>query len=91
MVLYIKTFSFHMFTAVKYIISVGRERCFLTVSFAMPTAVALSQWMGVGYWGCPISAKVSLNTLPYFIFKKSDPNSASAADDAMNLRTVHNV
>ena len=57
----------------------------------MPTAVALSQWMGVGGWGCDISAKVSLNTLPSLIFKKSAPNYASASDEAMNLRTVHNV
>ena len=35
-----------------------------------PTAVALSQWIGVGGCVCPISAKVSLNTLPCFMFKK---------------------
>ena len=57
----------------------------------MPTTVALSQWMGVGGWGCPISAKVSRNTLPSLIFKNIAPNSASAADEAVNLRTVHNV
>ena len=56
----------------------------------MPTTVALSQWMGVGGWGCLISAKVSLNTLPSLMFKNIAPNSASAADEAMNLRTVHN-
>ena len=63
----------------------------MTVSFAMPTAVALSQSMEVGGWGCPISAKVSLNTIPFLILKNIAPDSDSAADDAMNLRTVHNV
>ncbi len=29
-------------------ISMARDRCFLTVSFAIPTAVMLSQWTGVG-------------------------------------------
>ena len=91
MVLYIKISSSHLFTAVKNLISIRRECCFLMVSFAMPTAVSLSQWMGVGGWGCPISAKVSLNTLPSLILKKSSPNSASAADDAMSFRTEHNV
>ena len=33
------------------------ERCFLTESFAMPAAVLLSTWMGVGGCGCPISAR----------------------------------
>jgi hypothetical protein len=30
----------------------------LTVLFAMPMAVALSQWMGVLGWGWPMLAKV---------------------------------
>ena len=63
----------------------------MTVSFAMPTAVELSQWMGVGGCGCPISASVRHKTRPYFMFKNNAPNSASAADDATNLRTVHIV
>ena len=57
----------------------------------MPTAAALLQWMGVGGCGCPISSKVSLNTLPCFMFKNNAPNSASAADEATNLRAAHNV
>ena len=57
----------------------------------MPTAVALSQWMGVGGWGCPISAKVSRNNIPSLIFKNSAHNYASSSDEAMNFRTVHNV
>ena len=61
------------------------------VSFAIPTAVALSQWMSVGGCGCPISARVRRNTRTSFMFKNNAPNSASAADDATNLRTVHMV
>ena len=57
----------------------------------MTTAVALSQWMGVVGWGCPISAKVSRNTLPSLIFKNNAPNSASAAEEATNFRTVQSV
>ena len=67
-------------------ISIGRERCLLTVSFTMPTDVALSQWMGVGSCGCPISASVRRNNRPSFMFKNNAPNSASAADEATNLR-----
>ena len=33
-------------------ISMDRESCFLTVSFAMPTAVRLSQCIGVGGCAC---------------------------------------
>ena len=91
MVLYINIFSSHLFTAVKNIISIRRKQCFLTILFAMPTAVALSQWMVVGGWRCPISDKVSRNTLPSLIFKNIAPNYALAADEAMNLRTVHNL
>ena len=63
----------------------------MTVSFAIPTAVALLQWMDVGGCGCPISASVRRNTCPSFMFKNNAPYSASAADDATNLRTVHMV
>ena len=53
----------------KYLISIERERCFLTVSFAMPTAVALSQWMGMGGCGCPIPASVSVDVVDLFSSK----------------------
>ena len=58
----------------------------MTVSFAIPTAGALSQWIGVGGCGCPISASVRRNTRPSFMFNNNAPNSASAADYATNLR-----
>ena len=57
----------------------------------MPTAVVLSTWMGVGGCGWPILAKVSLMTLPSFMFMNSAPNSASAANDAAIFRIVLRV
>ena len=64
---------------------------FFTVSFAIPTDVALLQWMGVGGCGCSIYANVSFNTRPSLMFKNNAPNSASAAEDATNFRTVHKL
>ena len=46
---------------------------------------------GSGRLRMSISASVSCNTRPSFMFKNNAPNSASAADDATNLRTVHMV
>ena len=69
------------------------DRCFLEVPFAMPTAVTLSQWMGVGDWGYPSSAKVSCMMRNSFTLRKSAPSlaSASAADNSTELRMVHSV
>eukprot|EP00978_Attheya_sp_CCMP212_P035284 scaffold152510_cov29-Attheya_sp.AAC.3 len=69
----------------------GPERCFFTVSFAMPTAVALSQWIGVGGCGWSISVNVYLRTRPSFMFKNNAPNSDSAAEAATNFNIVHSV
>ena len=68
-----------------------RDRCLLTVLFAMPAAVALSQCMGVGGCGWPSSSSVSLMIFASFAFKNIAPNSASAADAATNLRIVQSV
>ena len=56
------------------------DHCFLTVSLAIPVAVMLSQYMGVG--GClwPISSRVILIILPSLAFMNSAASSASAAD-----------
>ena len=67
------------------------ERCFLTVPFATPEAVELSQWRGVRIWGCPSSAKVSHMMRDSFMLIKSAPSSASSVDDAKNLRMVHSL
>ena len=58
---------------------------------AITAAVALSQWMGFGGFGCPSYAKVSQIVQPYFAFINSAPNSDSAADNAKNFRMVQRV
>ena len=63
----------------------------MIVSFAIPTAVVLSTWMGVGGCGWPISAKVRHIILPSFMFINSAPNSVSAADAATIFRMVLRV
>ena len=45
-------------------ISIARDRCFLTVSFVIPTAVMLSQWTGVGGCGCPSSSNARRSIVP---------------------------
>ena len=57
----------------------------------MPTAVALSQCMGVGGCGWPRSSSASLIIFASFAFKNIAPNSASATDAATNLRIVQRV
>ena len=67
------------------------DRCFLTVSFTMPAAVVLSQWMGIGGWGCPSPAKVSRSMRASFTLRNIAPSYTSAAYDVTNLRMVHIV
>ena len=68
-----------------------RDCCLLTVLFAMPDAVALSQCMGVGGCGWPSSLSVSLIIFASFAFKNIATNSVSVSDAATNLRIVQNV
>ena len=75
----------------KYRISIDRERWHLTVLFAMPTAVALSQWIGVLGCGCPNSLSIMQKFIPSLQFKKRAPSSASAADATTKRRIAHNV
>jgi len=63
----------------------------LTVLFAMPTAVALLQWIGVLGCGCPNSSSVMQKIIPSLQFKKRAPSSASAADAMTKQRIAHNV
>ena len=67
-------------------ISMDRERCFLTVSFAMPTAVRLSQNIGVGGCACPNSSRIVRSILRSFALRKRAPSSASAAEVTTNFR-----
>ena len=54
----------------------------------IPTVVVLSMCIGVG--GCiwPNSVRAILITLASLAFRNKAPNSASAAEDATNFRTV---
>jgi hypothetical protein len=63
----------------------------LTVLFAIPTAVALSQWIGVFGWGWPNSSRVNRKIMPSLQFKKRAPSSASAAEATTKRRMAHNV
>ena len=53
----------------------------------IPTVVVLSIWIGVGGWVWPNSVRAILITLASLAFRNKAPNSASAAEDATNLRT----
>ena len=55
--------------------------------FTTPFAVELSIWMGVGDWGCPISARMFLMYTNSFVLIHSTLSSASAADDMTALMT----
>ena len=73
----------------KYLISKAQERCRFIVLFTIPTAVVLSTWIGIGGCKCPNSCRVSRIIFACYAFSKSAPSSASAADAASILRTLH--
>jgi hypothetical protein len=72
-------------------ISIKQDLCCLTVLFAMPTAVELSQCTGVGGWGWPISSSVSQNIVACLQFRKRTLNLASAAEAMTNYNMAHRV
>ena len=53
--------------------------------FTTPFAVEVSVWMGVGGWGCPISARIFLMYTASFVLMNSAPSSASVAGDMTTL------
>ena len=59
----------------------GPRSLLFTVSFAMPTAVRLSQCIGIGGCACPNSSR-----MPSFVLRNKAPSSASAAEETRNLR-----
>ena len=59
--------------------------------FEIPVAMAVSQCIGVGVCGCPSYSKASIMILDYFLFRNSDPISASSADAVTNLSIWHRV
>ena len=82
---------FYNIQMLKYCISILLNLCLFTVLFAMPVAVALSQWIGVGGCEYPSYRNVSLMILDYFLFRNSAPSSASASDATINLSIWHSV
>jgi hypothetical protein len=75
----------------KNLISIDLDLCRFTVLFTMPTAVELSQCIGVGGWGCPISSSMSQKIVACLQLRNNAPSSASAADATTNLKIPHNV
>ena len=57
----------------------------------MPTVVELSQCIGVGGWGCPISSSMSQKNVACLQLRNNAPSSASAADAPTNCKIAHNV
>ena len=72
-------------------ISIARDLWRLMVLFAMPTAVALSQCIGILGWGCSRFFRVVLNIIPSWQFINNALSSASAADATTHLKIEHNV
>ena len=61
--------------------SIALERLCVTVSFMIPVATMLSNWIGVGPCGCPISWRVwQIGTVSRAL-RNPMPVSASWADD----------
>ncbi len=75
----------------KKCIAIEQDCCCLTVLFAMPTAVELSQCIGVGGWGWPISSSVSLKIVACLQFRKRAPSLASAAEATTKHIIAHRV
>ena len=71
--------------------SIARDLWRLMVLFAMPTAVALSQCIGILGWGCSRFFRVVLNIIPSWQFINNALSSASAADATTHLKIEHNV
>ena len=75
----------------KYRIFIAHNLWRLTVLFAMPTAVGLSQCAGIFGCLCPRSSRVSLKIIHSWQFRNSAPSSALAADGTTNCGIEHNV
>ncbi len=61
------------------------------VLFAIPMAVALSQWTGIFGRGWPRSLRVSLKIIPSWQFRNNAPSLASAANATTNRKIKHSV
>ena len=54
----------------------------------MPTAVRLSQCIGVGGWQCPNTSRMVRSILPSFVLRNKAPSFASAAEASTKLRIL---
>ncbi len=75
----------------KNLISMARERCLLTVLFAMPTAVELSQFTGIAGCGWPSYSSVTRKIAACLQLRKRAPSSASAAEATTKRKTAQSV
>ena len=75
----------------KNCISIDLDLCLFNVLFAMPTAVELSQCIGISGWGWPISLSVSQTIVACLHLINNAPSLASAADATRNLNIAHTV
>ena len=75
----------------KYLMSITQDCCSLMGMFVMPTAVALSQCIGISGWICLRSLRVSLNIIPSCQFRNKAPSLALAADAMTICRIEHNM
>ena len=75
----------------KCLISIDRDCWGLTVLFATPTVVEMSQCMGVGGCGCPISLRVNLKILACLQFRYRAPSSTSAAEATTKYKIAHSM
>ena len=70
-------------------ISMEHDCCFLTVSFAIQTAILLSQCTGVVGCVCPISCYINRNILASLTSRYNAANSAPAAEHTTSLNIPH--
>ena len=75
----------------KNLISIEGDCCRFTVLFAMPITVELLQCTSMGGCGCPISSRVSQNSISCLQLRKRAPSSASAAAVTTNHKIVQSV
>ena len=86
--------EFPMFDSIcnpKNLISMAREHCRLTVLFAMPTAVELSQFTGIAGCGWPSSSSATRKIATCLQLRKRAPSSASAAEATTKRKTAQSV
>jgi hypothetical protein len=70
---------------------IDQDRWCLTELLPIPTAVELSQWIGIGGRGWPISSSASWKIVGCLQSRNNALSLASTADATMNLRIAHNV